>query len=542
MNLLNVFAYVFEADTRAFKKGTQEADKQAKDLEKTVKQTDLAADRLGQSFRGLLLGAGQAIAAYLSVSGLMASSAAAARYADQVGLTSQALRVNAQELEAWSAAQRAAGGSAEGLQSSVKSLRGMLDDLRVWGVSEGAYALEYFGISLRDATGRMREPLEILPLLAAQFEKLSRPHQMDLAQRLGLDEGTVLLLQRGRQGVEDLLRRQKELGGVTEKDTRLSREYHMQLEDTRRAWQRLATDGNSTILPFMIRIAEKFEEAFLWLRENKDIATGFIMGVAGAITVAYLPAISAAAVATALWLAPWVAIGAAIGAVGAAMGLLWEDWKIFQEGGNSALGEMLRRWPILNDIVRDLLNDIRTIGAVTMALGALMADIFTGNWQGAFDRFAARLIEYFNRAGGVVGGIRDAWRSISASISEAIGKIMDFIRRAAEMGAKVKSFFGFGDKGAPGGPPAMLGGQAAPALEAAGRIMAPAAATPLATSPPARVGRGAGAVNRRNSVQIDRLEVNTQATDAAGISAAIGDTLGRELRTTIDQFDDGVDR
>lgn len=557
MNLLNVFAYVFEADTREFKKGVQEADKQASDLEKTVKRTDATADQLGQSFKGVLLGAGQALAAYLSVSALMTSARAAATYADELGLTSQALRVNASELDAWAAAQVAAGGSSDGLKSSVRGLRQMLDELRVWGVSEGAYALEYFGVSLRDATGRMREPLDILPQLAAQFERLSRPHQMDLANRLGLDEGTVMLLQRGRRAVEELVERQKQLGTVTEKDTQVARDFHMQIEDTRRAWQRLTLDGNSTILPFLTRMYEIFEDGILWVRENKDLVTGFILGVAGVIVSAYLPAVTAAAAATLLWLGPWLAIGAAVGAVGMAIALLYEDWKVFMEDGDSALGEMIRRWPILGSILRDFAADMRMLGALVIAFGHLLADIFTGNWTGAFDRFADRVSSAFNRAGGVAGAIRDAWKEVTQSISEAVDKLSVFYDKAVGAKNAVLGFLGFGDEEEKPAPqvngesrewvgrvtvrPSRFGREADESLRAAERVLVPAGATPLNTAAPARVGRGAAA-SRRNEVNIDKIDVNTQATDADGISAAIGESLSRELRTTIDQFDDGVEQ
>jgi hypothetical protein len=43
-------------------------------------------------------------------------------------------------------------------------------------------------------------------------------------------------------------------------------------------------------------------------------------------------------------------------------------------------------------------------------------------------------------------------------------------------------------------------------------------------------------------VAIEKVEVHTQATDAEGISKAIGGGLKTELRQVTAQHDDGVDR
>jgi FtsZ-binding cell division protein ZapB len=46
--------------------------------------------------------------------------------------------------------------------------------------------------------------------------------------------------------------------------------------------------------------------------------------------------------------------------------------------------------------------------------------------------------------------------------------------------------------------------------------------------------------NRTNNVKIDKIEVNTSATDAAGIATSISDHLQRQINSTISNVDDGV--
>lgn len=46
----------------------------------------------------------------------------------------------------------------------------------------------------------------VLPELAESFEKLSKQESAALGQKLGLDQGTIMLLRRGRREVEDQIR------------------------------------------------------------------------------------------------------------------------------------------------------------------------------------------------------------------------------------------------------------------------------------------------------------------------------------------------
>ncbi|WP_422930143.1 phage tail tip lysozyme [Singulisphaera sp. PoT] len=84
------------------------------------------------------------------------------------------------------------------------------------------------------------------------------------------------------------------------------------------------------------------------------------------------------------------------------------------------------------------------------------------------------------------------------------------------------------ERPANGGYEAMIRGKSA--LEIA-------SASPFSSAGTAPIG---GASNRTTSVKIDEINVHTQATDAAGISGAIGDELAGHLRTTVSNFDDGI--
>lgn len=68
--------------------------------------------------------------------------------------------------------------------------------------------------------------------------------------------------------------------------------------------------------------------------------------------------------------------------------------------------------------------------------------------------------------------------------------------------------------------------------------LAGAAASPLGSQTSGVIQSGNGA--RTSSVEIGEIQINTQATDADGISQAIGQTLRREIDQVTNDFDDGV--
>lgn len=71
--------------------------------------------------------------------------------------------------------------------------------------------------------------------------------------------------------------------------------------------------------------------------------------------------------------------------------------------------------------------------------------------------------------------------------------------------------------------------------------VAEATASPVGATSATALGAGtARGGDKTVNVQVDKVEVATQATDAQGISQDIGRTLGNEMRSAADLFDDGV--
>jgi len=89
--------------------------------------------------------------------------------------------------------------------------------------------------------------------------------------------------------------------------------------------------------------------------------------------------------------------------------------------------------------------------------------------------------------------------------------------------------------------PARVTGSTVPAVPglAEGKALMQQTNTPLASVTSNAISNSR-ATNKTTSVQIDRVDVNTQATDAAGVQRALGEGLSAQIKGAVDQMDDGV--
>lgn len=263
-----------------------------------------------------------------------------------------------------------------------------------------------------------------------------------------------MLLQRGRREVEELIRRQKELGTVNERDAQIAAEYNDALDEMGHVFRVLFSRIAGDVLPAMTWLVEKFTAFGLWAREHKGFLYGFFATLTGFMTFfAAKAVIAAGAIMLINW--PLYAIAAAALAVAAAFGLLWDDFQKFAEGGKALLGPLWEFLLKVEKVAASIVNLIKSI------LGAA--------WGGA--------------------------TIINKGIAEMVGAGQDAI--------------------------------------------ATADASPIGSQTSNSIVGGAR-VNKETTVNIGEVKVETQATDANGMAAGLGIALGRQMRQTVSNMDDGV--
>ena len=257
--------------------------------------------------------------------------------ADAMGKLANALDVDIEKMHAWGEAAARAGGSVEGFQGSLQSLTAQLARQATVGTSRAAKMLEGVGIDAGEI-GRQRQAFDVMMDLAEKAETMGKQEFFGLGRSLGLDQGTIMLLQQGRAALKEQIRLQKEFGVYTKEDAKLTADWNDRVADFGQVMKSFSAIIFRMILPAMTKFVEYVNKAVAFLRKHEKFVQAFFIGLAAVITTILLPALAKMAAA---WLAnPMVLSITAIIAAIAALALVIEDLIVWAEGGESALAEI----------------------------------------------------------------------------------------------------------------------------------------------------------------------------------------------------------
>lgn len=501
------------------------------DTKKGLKETGAAGRRAGEEIRrgaeeagggmkGLIgiLGKGLALLGGValiksSLSGYIATAAA-------IDQTATALGLSAERLQQWQGAAETAGGTAEEMVARFQDMTGNIVDAVKFGSGPLKEVADTLKIGLTDASGAARSAEDVFLDLADAMAGMDGGAAAGFGKKLGFDAGTISLLQRGRTALDELLRKQKELGILTQADVETARKAREALGFMNRAWGAVGNMAVKILVPALTWLADKLTVVATWVRRNEGFITAFLYTLAGIITAVMLPALvkMAAAMIAAFW--PVILIGAAVAGVATLIGLLIDDFMSWSEGGQSLFGDLWQSavdafrviqgavaalwayiepiWTAFKTLWAGVWTAIRGIfkgdaAAIETGLGQMLdgaLGMFKG-WAGAIMALLTALFDWIVALFAQLGGL------IGRQIDAAIAGVKD---SAANAWSDVKGFFGFGDEG-----------------------RSPVA--PSAASAPSVSNR-----TQTNTVtaetRIGEINIQTQATDARGIAR----DLGQELR------------
>jgi hypothetical protein len=197
--------------------------------------------------------------------------------------------------------------------------------------------LEGVGIDAGEI-GRQRQAFDVMLDLAEKAETMGKQEFFGLGRSLGLDQGTIMLLQQGRAALKEQIRLQKEFGVYTKEDAKLTADWNDRVSDFGQVMKSFSAIIFRMILPAMTKFVEYVNKAVAFLRRHEKFVQAFFIGLAAVITTILLPALAKMAAA---WLAnPMVLSITAIIAAIAALAIVIEDLIVWAEGGESALAEI----------------------------------------------------------------------------------------------------------------------------------------------------------------------------------------------------------
>ena len=545
MATIDVLKLVFDSDASGMKRGTQEAKKGADDLKKSVLETDKAAQDMGDSFLSMVSDAKGSIASLVGLSTVTAGILNEAARVDQLGKFADTIGQNIEEIDAWGQVVARNGGTAEGFQGTLKGLTDSLTELQLTGAGPAADVLARFGISARDAGGGLKSAFDLLPEIADSFEGLSKAESLKFGQQLGLDQGTILTLQQGRFEVDQMVRRQKELGVATEEDAAIAREFNTAWKDTSQVFSSVFREIGVSVLPVLSDMLVGVQSFVQFMQDNEGLVEGIFSGMAVVLTAKLAPALLSTVFSPA---------GAAIALI-ALFALLYDDVKAFLAGNDSLIGQISEEYPIVGDIVKSLAGFVSDLFD---NFGKLFDAIASGNLGKFVDDELIKFKQELNDLLGV-----DLSEFIDTAIDD-LKKLPDYIKNTliaelealkATLKSVVSDLNPFADDEKPIQIQSMGGGHSRGDLPPIPperddhsdlprffqpQAMLEAARNPLTSTTPNTLNNSSRTVNNSVTNNVGDINVNSPNANPKEVAKEVSNEMNNQYRNTNSQYDDGV--
>lgn len=518
MGILDTFYILFKNNSSEVVKQNQQIENSSKKTADSLKNTNDQAEKLGESYVKIAESLGSMITAYLSLDAVKGGLQHAQQFTAGLEMQSRWLQQNSSDLAAYGNAVKTVGGSSEAFVGTIKKLH-------------DTYAAQGFASAFPDIINNIAN-------LADEWDRLglSRNAKETIGLRLGLDEGTILLMDKGGDAMRRIAEEQRALLNLAPQDEEAARGIATGWSEVSAAFTGLYNKINTDLYPLLKDFFDAVKGFAVWMQGHPRIAEGLVLAitalgsvVAGGVIAGSITAIgAAAAVAAPLF---WVLAGALTAAAIAYGFLSGKDTSELQQG-RPAAGSPSGSSPL----------GIRNNNPGNLRPGGQFSSYATP--EAGLGGMANNLRRYGRNGWNTVGSIISHWAppnenntsAYIAAISRATGfapnqplDLNDPATLQKLMGAITQHENGmnpYSDQQVMQG--IMMGKQA----------IGDANASPFNS-----VGSGAfgtGTISGGTSVKTGDIHVHTQATDANGISRDIASTLKTHLRNLVSNMDDGI--
>lgn len=201
---------------------------------------------------------------------------------------SKNLGVGADTLSRWAGAVRQSGGTTESFLGTMQGLSQSLTELKLTGNTGILPYLQALGVSVSDTNGKARPLEQILGDIGDKLNKLpNRSDAFNIGRNLGIDDGTINLLLKGRSEVEKLLASQK---AYSNEDAESARKAQERWEGVQLRIERITQKLVIDLIPAFERLSDKMEELantsvpvlreiFDWIDKIDKITTKWTKGI-----------------------------------------------------------------------------------------------------------------------------------------------------------------------------------------------------------------------------------------------------------------------
>jgi len=325
--LIDSLLVTLKLDSTPFSAASKKVDRGLKDTgaeaEKTGKKIEGAGKKSEDSFKNLSSVATKFLAVIggtMAIKNFVAQTIEASSALDRL---SKNLGDSANNISAWGNAAEMAGGSAQGLQGTMDMLSKAQTELQLTGESSLIPFFSSLGVAMAETNGKARPVGDILLSLSERFSSIDRVTANNMGAMMGIDQGTMNLLLKGRQEVELMIARQKEYGAVTKKQAEEASRLKQTMVETRQTFESFGRELLSAAMPALEAVLGVFKKLGEWVKNNQEFVKIFLTMLAAELA------------AIGLALTPINFTVAAITALTAALAALYQDYQVWKRGGDS---------------------------------------------------------------------------------------------------------------------------------------------------------------------------------------------------------------
>lgn len=436
------------------------------------------------------------------------------KWADANGLVIETLG----ELEF--AAQRQ-GGTVDGLRSSLSNLNKSIGEVER-GTGRAKLAFEDYGLSVKKSNGETKTADELLVDLNKKFATLSKAQQFDLAMKMGIDKGTIRLLQTAPDEIARLRMEAAKLGVLSRQDAVKAAEFVDGMTNIAQSINAIKFEVGGLLFRPLANFFKLIARGIAFFRRHKTILLS-IIGILAAVSAAYVAMGIKAAAAWLLAFAPFTAVPLIIGAASIALAILMEDLFAFFSGSQSAIGDFLKNFPKIEAAFR----------AFGDFLGFLLFKTVEGFelWWVWLQRIGQGIIDFLFDP---IQGTINVFNFLSDAAVSTFSTIWTWLQR---IGAGIKDFLtspldsatallrkipGFGNVGQSFSQNAPVVGALSPA-------------SPILT-------RSNRMVKQSTTLKVGDINVDARGSDSKEIAQNINAALSDQLKNTVEDFDSTIDK
>jgi hypothetical protein len=553
MNILDSFVMLFEGDTSKLDKSLGEADKKADKFVGKLRDIDKEATNAGASFASLVGKLASVAGVALSFGALYLGIKHTAEQYYQLEKLALQFRATVEEIDNFRDSSKLLGITEEESTASLKGLEVAVQDTFL-GMGRAKKVFDELGIHVTGADGKIKSTVLVMDELAEKFKKMDRGTQIRVMDRLGLDPKLLLLFNSDLGALQKRMTEVDQAAGFNlqlavkraSEYTKASRGLSLELNVLKLFLSKLSETSRIAALPWLVKgieLATVYVKRFTdFLMSHSRLIQGAFLAIGAAIAAYLVPAAISGAIAIWAMIAPFLLIGAAVAGVIAVFALLYDDIQAFREGNESLIGNILKRWPMVGEVIEDVAAVLQFVGEtltdiarITVATTGIIGDAIGGLLSFAFKP----LIEALGLSGGAFSTLGELAGGVLTFILDLITLVLDKFGGVVGIAKAVAGIV----RGTLGAAKAAVGlavpDGVAEGVKAGQTQLAAAASSPLASSTSNSISNSNKRGGDRN-VTVEKIEIQTQATDADGIARGIGGALGSQLRQTSGQFDDGI--